>query len=117
MAMGWLTRTAPWDWEVAAIEDGSIKPALSPIAGPEIPMMIDGYHDASWRLHGANFTPRLEEMARQCGVRNPKVRFRVGISGHPRRHVYSSWISFPDLSIMAPENQCWIEGGGGLPQS
>ena len=117
MAMGWLTRTAPWDWDVAAIENGSIEPAFIPVAGPEIPMMIDGYRNASWRLHGANFTPILEEIARQCGVRNPKLRFRVDISGHPRRHVHSSWTSFPDISIMAPENQHWIQGERGLPQS
>ena len=45
-----------------------------------------------------------------------KVRFSVGVSGHPRRKVHSSWIRLTDLSIMFPENQHWIEGHPGLPQ-
>jgi hypothetical protein len=45
-----------------------------------------------------------------------KVRFSVGVSGHPRRKVHSSWIRLTDLSIMFPENHHWIEGHTGLPQ-
>ncbi len=116
LAMFHLERTAPWDWDCGAVERGDIQTAFHPIAGPEFPMTIAGYDDASWKLDGANFAPMFAGLEEQWPGKHLKVRFNVGISGHPRRVVHSGWIRLTDLSIMFPANQHWIEGQTGLPQ-
>jgi hypothetical protein len=117
LAMGHLERTAPWDWDRGVVEHGEIPTAFKPIAGPEFPTAIAGYDDASWRLDGVNFTPFFAELEERWPRKHLKVRFSVGVSGHPRRKVDSSWIRLTDLSIMFPENQHWINDQPGLPQA
>jgi hypothetical protein len=116
LSMGNLERTAPWDWNHEAVERGEIQAGFLPIAGPEFPATIAGYDDASWKLDGANFTPMFAELEKDWPGKHLKVRFSVGVSGHPRRNVHTSWIRLTDLSIMFPENQHWIERHFGLPQ-
>ena len=116
LAMVNLERTAPWNWDHRAVERGEIETSFYPIAGPEIPTTIAGYDDASWKLDGANFAPMFAELEERWPGKHLKVRFNVGVSGHPRREVHSSWIRLTDFSIMFPEAQHWIEGHTGLPQ-
>lgn len=116
VAFGHLERTAPWDWDREAAERGEIRAGFLPIAGREFPTTIAGYDDASWKLDGANFAPHFAELEERWPGNHLKVRFSVGVSGHPRRTVHSSWIRLTRLPIMLPENQLWIRGHAGLPQ-
>lgn len=114
LAMGWLERTAAWDQPVRG--NVEIPTAFAPIAGPELPLTISGYDDASWKLYGANYVPMFLDTLERWAKKRPRVRFRVVVSGHPRRVVHSSWIPLADLSILKPENADWSGNIEGLPQ-
>lgn len=116
IAMGWLERTAPRDWDCGSVERDKIPISSRPIAGPEPPTTITGYDSESWKLEGANFAPLFADLEKCWPGGHLKVKFGAVVSGHPRREVHSSWIRLSHLSIMFPENQCWIEGDTGLPQ-
>jgi hypothetical protein len=114
VAIGWLERTTEWNEANSAACAGL--DGHAPIAGPPFPTTISGYDDASWKLYGVNYVPMLRSMLDGWAEKNPKLRFRVVVSGHPRRVVHSSWIPIRHLSMLKPENQHWMDVDQGQPQ-
>lgn len=104
IGMSWIAVAGRSDDGTARIPEERI----TPIAGPPIPTTIAGYDDASWKLDGRYYVPLLKETLENWGTKRPKLRFRVVVSGHPRRVVYSPWIPLANMPLLRPDNQ-WLE--------
>jgi hypothetical protein len=101
---------------VAALEPTTPggRPAWNPVSGRCFPTEIAGYSDDSWILIGSNYSQSFQEYL--VRYKSPRIRFTVGVTGHPRRHVRSRWRPVASLSMLAEENAWLLRGDRGLPQ-
>jgi hypothetical protein len=86
--------------------DENEQSVIFPLSGPPLPLKIDGYDDQSWEFDTRLYADLFDSI-NTFAAQNPRLRFIVRVSGHPRREVKSKWLRIENMEAFSVDN-AWL---------